>query len=257
MNLNGVTQSIDGMFDQIDQIGQIGRPASEPHYSMGWAWSGNAPFQWVKQVASHLGGSRNPMVVSWPKIKGGGEVRSQFTHLIDILPTILDAAGIPAHEEVNGITQKALDGVRITSTFNNSAAKPVRERQYFEVLSNRAIYDQGWIACAQHTLPWRQDYAPGIWDKDKWELYHLDEDFSESNDLAEAHPEKLEELKKLFDEEAEKYGSIHSMTAVPPGSRCPSPRPVVLTRTVRSSRTTPTLFDFPKRPHRILRIALT
>lgn len=96
---------------------------------MGWAWSGNAPFQWVKQVASHLGGSRNPMVVSWPaKIKGGGEVRGQFTHLIDILSTILDAAGIPAPEEVNGITQKPLDGVRITSTFNNSAAKPVRKR---------------------------------------------------------------------------------------------------------------------------------
>jgi hypothetical protein len=98
-----------------------------------------------------------------------------------------------------------MDGVPIASTFFGAKARPVRERQYFEVFTNRAIYDDGWIACAQHTLPWRQDYAPGNWDKDKWELYHIDEDFSEAKNLAAVQPEKLAELKKLFDEEATKF----------------------------------------------------
>lgn len=99
-----------------------------------------------------------------------------------------------------------MDGVSIRSTFGDAGARPVRERQYFEVFTNRAIYDDGWIACAQHTFPWRMDYTPGNWENDRWELYHLDEDFSENNDLAEQNPAKLAELKKLFDEEAEKYG---------------------------------------------------
>jgi arylsulfatase A-like enzyme len=203
MNLNGIPSDLQ---ENLKRIDDIGNPDTEPHYPLGWAWAGNAPFQWVKQVASHLGGTRNPMVVSWPKkIKDKGGMRSQFTHLIDIVPTILDIAGIPAPEEVNGTKQKPMDGVSIASTFESEKAKPVRKRQYFEVFSNRAIYDKGWIACAQHTFPWRQDYAPGNWDKDKWELYNLDDDYSENNDLAKEHPEKLKELKKLFDEECKKY----------------------------------------------------
>lgn len=191
--------------DNLKRLDDIGSPDTEPHYPLGWAWAGNAPFQWVKQVASHLGGSRNPMVVSWPaKIKDVGGTRSQFAHLIDIVPTILDAAHLPAPTKVNGIEQKPMDGVSLLSTFDSPEAKPVRQRQYFEVFSNRAIYDQGWIACAQHTFPWRQDYAPGNWENDKWELYNLDEDYSEANDLAAQHPEKLAELKAIFDEEAEK-----------------------------------------------------
>jgi arylsulfatase len=149
------------------------------------------------------------MVVSWPaRIKEVGGLRSQFTHLIDIVPTILEVAGIPAPQTVNGIEQKPLDGVSIASTFSTADAKPVRQRQYFEVFSNRAIYDQGWIACAQHTFPWRQDYAPGNWDKDTWELYHLDEDFSEDRNLAAQHPEKVEALKKLFDDECKRYNVL-------------------------------------------------
>lgn len=202
MNLNGVPSRLE---DNLAKLDEIGGPDTEPHYPLGWAWAGNAPFQWVKQVASHLGGSRNPMVAAWPaKITDHGGVRDQFTHLIDIMPTILDIAGIPAPESVDGVKQKPLDGVPITSTFADPKAKPVRERQYFEVFTNRAIYDKGWIACAQHTLPWRQDLAPAHWENDRWELYHLDEDFSEARDLADEMPDKLTEMKALFDEEARK-----------------------------------------------------
>jgi arylsulfatase A-like enzyme len=202
MNLNGIPSSLEENLKIIDEIGE---PHTEPHYPVGWAWSGNAPFQWVKQVASHLGGTRNPMVVSWPaRIKDVGAVRDQFTHLIDIASTILDASNIPAPDSINGIEQKPMDGVSIATTFDQAEAQPVRERQYFEVFTNRAIYDKGWIACAQHTFPWRQDLSPGHWENDRWELYNLDEDFSEANDLAAKHPAKLEELKGLFDQEAAK-----------------------------------------------------
>jgi arylsulfatase A-like enzyme len=202
MNLNGVPSSLEDTMKILDEIGE---PNTEPHYPLGWAWAGNAPFQWVKQVASHLGGTRNPMVVSWPaKIKDTGTMRYQFTHLIDIASTILDVAKIPAPESVNGVEQKPMDGVSIASTFYDAEARPVRERQYFEVFTNRAIYDKGWIACAQHTLPWRQDLAPAHWENDRWELYNIDEDFSEAKDLAAQFPDKLAELKAIFDEEAEK-----------------------------------------------------
>jgi arylsulfatase len=199
-NLAGYPMPLAAVMKRIDEIGG---PDTEPHYPVGWAWAGNAPFQWVKQVASHFGGTRNPMVVSWPaRIKPDTVVRPQFTHLIDIVPTILEAAGVPAPTMVDGAEQKPMDGVSIMSTFDSPDAKPVRERQYFEVFSNRAIYDKGWIACAQHTFPWRQDFAPGNWEQDRWELYNIDEDFSEAVDLAEKYPEKLAEMKALFDAEA-------------------------------------------------------
>jgi arylsulfatase A-like enzyme len=203
-SLNGIPSNLE---ENLKRIDEIGNPDTEPHYPLGWAWAGNAPFQWVKQVASHLGGSRNPMVVSYPaRIQDKGGIRAQFTHLIDIVPTILDIAGIPAPHAVDGIEQKPMDGVSLAATFDDANAHPVRQRQYFEVFSNRALYDNGWIACAQHTFPWRQDYAPGNWESDRWELYNLDEDYSESRDLAAQYPEKLEELKQLFDLECEKYG---------------------------------------------------
>lgn len=202
MNLNGIPSDLQ---DNLKMLDEICGPDTEPHYPLGWDWAGNAPFQWVKQVASHLGGTRNPMVVSWPaKIKDADGIRSQFTYLIDIMPTILDVAGIPAPTSVDGVEQKPLDGVSIASTFAAAKSRPVRERQYFEVFTNRAIYDEGWIACAQHTLPWRQDLASAHWEKDKWELYNIDEDFSEANDLAATNPEKLAELQKIFDEECVK-----------------------------------------------------
>ncbi len=202
MNLNGFPTDLDVVAARLEDIGG---PDTEPHYPLEWAWAGNSPFQWVKQVASHLGGTRNPMVVAWPaQIPEGGTTRSQFTHLIDILPTILDASGIPAPAGVDGVDQKPMDGASFLSTFGDPAAPSPRSRQYFEVFSNRSIYDNGWKANAQHTLPWRQDVAPGNWDKDTRELYNLAEDYSEARDLAAEMPEKLEEMKALFREEAER-----------------------------------------------------
>ena len=253
MNLNGIPSKMEEILKIIDNIGG---PDTEPHYPLGWAWAGNAPFQWVKQVASHLGGTRNPMVVSWPaKIKDAGGVRSQFTHLIDIVPTILEAAGIPAPKSVDGIAQKPLDGVSIASTFASAKAKPVRQRQYFEIITNRAIYDKGWTACAQHTLPWRQDAAPGHWEKDKWELYNLDDDFSEANDLAAKNPKKLAELKALFDQEAKKSHVYPFDDPAPDAWRCRSRRRAAPTRTGQSSPTMPGWLACPRRRRRTQRIA--
>ena len=159
----------------------------------------------MKQVASHLGGTRNPMVVSWPaRIKDKGGIRTQFTHLIDVVPTILEASHLPAPKSVDGVAQKPMDGVSFLCHLRQRQGQArAHTRQYFEVFSNRAIYDNGWMASAQHTFPWRQDYAPGNWDKDKWELYNLDEDFSEANDLAAKIPKKLAEMKAIFDRRGE------------------------------------------------------
>jgi arylsulfatase len=201
-SLNGMASSIE---DTLKRLDQLGGPETEPHYPVGWAWAGNTPFQWVKQVASHLGGSRNPMVVSWPaKIRHDDKPRDCFLHLVDVLPTILEAAHVPMPTEVNGIPQKPLAGKSFLKSFTDPRFKG-RDEQYFEILSNRSIYSGGWKANAQHTLPWRQDLAPGNWDSDKWELYHLDEDFSEANDLARKMPDKLAELKAKFDTAAQEF----------------------------------------------------
>jgi arylsulfatase A-like enzyme len=198
--LSGFPATTESMLEHFDEIGG---PTTEPHYPMGWAWAGNAPFQWVKQVASHLGGTRNPMVISWPaRITDTGGIRPQFTHLIDVLPTILDATSLPQPVMVNGTEQNPMDGVSFLSTFESADAPEVRTRQYFEVFSNRAIYDNGWMASAQHTFPWRQDFAPGNWENDRWELYNLAEDYSQANDLAATEPERLAAMQALFDEEA-------------------------------------------------------
>jgi arylsulfatase len=201
-SLNGLPTSIEETLANIDRLGG---PESEPHYPVGWAWAGNTPFQWVKQVASHLGGSRNPMVVSWPaKIKHDDKPRGQFLHLVDVVPTILEVTHIPMPTEVNGIEQMPLAGKSFVDSFADPNAS-ARTEQYFEILSNRSVYDGGWKANAQHTLPWRQDLAPGNWDKDKWELYNLDEDFSEASDLAGEKPDLLAAMKAKFDELAKKY----------------------------------------------------
>ena len=192
-----------------------GGPVMQPHFACAWAWAGNTPFQWGKQVASHLGGTRNPMVVSWPgRIKDRGGLRSQFTHCIDVAPTILEAAGIPQPRQVDGIDQMPMHGTSFVYTFGDASAKERHTQQYFEMFGNRAMYKDGWIACARlDRVPWTLDpktlekFAPGRWDpdKDKWELYNLEEDFSQANDLAAKHPEKLRELQDLFWQDAEKY----------------------------------------------------
>ncbi len=216
---NGIHLTAEQQLKLIEAYGGIeawGGPNYQPHFACAWAWAGNTPFQWGKQVASHFGGTRDPMVVRWPKrIKDKGGLRTQFTHCIDVVPTILEAAGIPAPKKVDGIEQMPMHGTSFLYTFDDAKAKSRHTQQYFEIFGNRAMYKDGWIACARlDRIPWRVDpaqlakFAPGSgWDpdKDKWELYNIDEDFSEANDLAAKHPEKLAELKKLFWEEAEKY----------------------------------------------------
>lgn len=201
-NLNGIVPTIDEILADLDKLGG---PETEPHYPIGWAWAGNTPFQWVKQVASHLGGSRNPMVVSWPaRIAPDPRPRDPFLHLVDIAPTLYEAAGVEMPRTVDGIDQLPLAGRSFLSSFTDPAYEG-RTEQYFEIMSNRSIYQDGWKANAQHTLPWRQDIAPGGWEDDRWELYHLDQDFTEASDLADRHPEKVEQLKATFDEAAERY----------------------------------------------------
>ncbi len=217
--LNGIDLPPSVQLKLIEKYGGIGKwggPDSQPHFSSAWAWAGNTPFQWGKQVASHLGGIRDPMVVSWPKrIKDKGGLRTQFTHVIDVAPTILEAAGIPQPKSVDGIAQMPMHGTSFVYTFDDAKAPSRHTQQYFEIFGNRAMYKDGWIACSRiDRSPWRLDpnqmkkVGPGSgWDpdKDKWELYNLDEDFSQAEDVAAKHPEKLAELKKLFWEDAEKY----------------------------------------------------
>jgi arylsulfatase len=217
--LNGIELPAGEQLKLIEKHGGIGAwggPDSQPHFACAWAWAGNTPFQWGKQVASHLGGTRDPMVVSWPKrIKDRGGLRTQFTHVIDVAPTILEAADIPQPKAVDGIDQMPMHGTSFVYTFDDAKAPSRHTQQYFEIFGNRAMYKDGWIACSRiDRSPWHLDSAQikkfgpgGDWDpdKDRWELYNLDEDFSQANDLAAKHPEKLAELKKLFWEDAEKY----------------------------------------------------
>lgn len=195
-----------GLESTIKRIDEIGGPTSEPHVPVGWAWAMNAPFQWTKQVASHLGGTRNPLVVHWPKgIKARGEVRSQFHHVIDVVPTILDACKISAPTVVNGIEQKPIEGVSMAYSFDDAKAKSRRTTQYFELATNRAIYHDGWIACSRYGLPWETAGRGDGFVNAPWELYNLEDDFSEAVDLAREQPDKLAELQGLFLEEAKKY----------------------------------------------------
>ena len=219
--LNGLAIDPAQQLELIDKYGGIegwGGDHTAPHIAAAWAWAGNTPFQWGKQMASHLGGTRNPMVVAWPdKIKAGGDLRSQFTHCTDIGPTILEAAGIPEPKSVDGIEQEPMDGTSFLYTFDDPAAEERHTQQYFEVIGSRAMYKDGWWACARlDKAPWDfspaalAPFAPGKWDpeQDKWELYYLPDDFTQANDLAAKNPEKLEELKALFWEEAERNRAL-------------------------------------------------
>jgi len=166
----------------------------------------DTPFQWTKQVASHLGGTRNPMVVHWPKgIKAKGEMRPQFHHVIDVVPTILEACKLPAPEAVDGITQKPIEGVSMLYSFDNGAAIGRRTTQYFEMMTNRAIYQDGWLASSRFGVPWTTAGKAGDFQNAPWELYHLDADFSQADDLATKAPQKLKELQEQFLVEAKKY----------------------------------------------------
>jgi arylsulfatase len=193
-------------------IASWGGPKTNPHYAAGWAWAGNTPFQWGKQIASHLGAIRSPMVISWPKrIKERGAIRSQFTHLIDVVPTILEAVGLPEPKVVDGADQLPIQGKSFLDTLDNPNANSKRTTQYFAILGNRSIYHDGWLLSTRlPKLPWDGGFttfarfAPGKWDpqQDPVELYHLDNDFSQAEDVSAKYPEKVRELQKIFQKQA-------------------------------------------------------
>ena len=215
---NGIRLTPEQQLSLIGDYGGLdawGTDAFAPHYAAAWAWAGNTPFQWGKQVGSHLGGTRDGMVVAWPdRIPANSGLRSQFTHCIDIAPTILEVAGIPQAQVVDGIDQEPMHGTSFAYTFDDAEAPEQHTVQYFETFANRAIYQDGWWACAKlDRIPWDGTpetiarFAPGVYDpeQDTWELYYLPDDFSQGHDLAAEHPDKLAELKELFWVEAEKY----------------------------------------------------
>lgn len=199
---NGVIETVE---DQLKHLDQWGGPETYPHMAAGWAVAFDTPFMWTKQVASNFGGTRNGMVVHWPKgIKAKNEIRSQFHHVIDITPTVLEAAHLPEPKVVKGAKQTPIEGVSLAYTFDNAKAKDRHLTQYFEIFGNRAIYHDGWLAGTVHKAPWEPLPRHAL-NEDVWELYDVRQDFSLSNDLAKANPQKLAELQKLFMKEAPKY----------------------------------------------------
>ena len=199
MALNGIIGKASDMMEHVDDWGG---PNTFPHFAIGWAHAGNTPFQWTKQIASHFGGTRNAMVLHWPEgIKTKGEIRSQFHHVIDVAPTVLEAAGLPEPKVVNGTEQRLMNGVSMLYSVDDAAAKDRRTTQYFEMFGNRGIYHEGWVACTRHSIPWLLTENPPL-SSDVWELYNIEEDFSEANNLAASNPEKLKELQEVFNSEA-------------------------------------------------------
>ncbi len=203
---NGVPDTTANILAHLDDIGG---PNSFPHIPVGWALAGDTPFQWTKQVASHYGGTRNGMVIVWPAhIKEAGGIRSQWHHVIDITPTILEAAKLPEPKFVNGVRQKPIEGVSMAYTFDNPKAATRHRTQYFEMFGNRGIYHDGWTAVTRHSIPWDVSETPPKFGADKWELYNTNDDFSQAQDVAAKYPDKLKELQRLFLAEAEKYNVV-------------------------------------------------
>jgi arylsulfatase A-like enzyme len=199
--MNGVPDTLDNI---LPHLGELGSRLHDNHYPIGWAHAGSSPFQWMKQVASHFGGTRNPALIRWPgRVEPG--LRTQFHHIIDVAPTLLDIAGIETPTHINGVEQMELDGISMSYLFEEVDAPDCRTTQYFEHGGNRGIYRDGWFACARHGVPWQLSGSKGDFDADIWELYDLSKDFSQAHDLSAEHPEKVEELKSLFEEEAWKY----------------------------------------------------
>ena len=199
---NQVPETVQDMLKHYDEWGS---EATYPHYAAGWAVAMNAPFQWTKQVASDFGGTRNGMVAHWPAgIKAKGEVRSQFTHAIDIAPTVFEACQVPAPKNVNGIAQDPIEGTSFVYTFDDAGAKEKHTVQYFEMFGNRAIYANGWYARTIHRPAWQFKPLHPL-AEDEWELFNANEDFSLANNIASQNADKLKELQALFMTEGEKY----------------------------------------------------
>jgi arylsulfatase len=223
---NGIPEDPEWLLDHMDDFGTA---RCENHYNLAWAWALDSPFQWMKQVASHFGGTRNAMAVQWPaRIAQPGGLRTQFHHVVDVMPTLLAAAGIQIPTVVNGLQQLPVDGVSMLYAMEGDDGTSTRTTQYFEMFGNRAIYHDGWIAsCFHGRVPWnRFGMVPFFGDQEKWELYNIAEDFSQGVNLAEKYPEKLAEMLELFDAEAKRNnvyplrepGSTIGMTVVPPSN---------------------------------------
>jgi arylsulfatase A-like enzyme len=202
---NGVQEKVEDILKHYDDLGG---PNTFNHYAAGWAVAGDTPFTWTKQIASNYGGTRNGMVVHWPKgVKAKGELRTQWHHVIDVAPTVLEAAGLPEPKVVNGVPQTPIEGVSMFYSFNNAQAKDSHLTQYFEIIGNRAIYHDGWLAGTIHKAPWESKPRVTL-ENDTWELYDTRTDFSLANDLAKQNPEKLKEMQDLFITEAVKYSVL-------------------------------------------------
>lgn len=192
----------------IEHLEEFGGPKSYNHFAVGWAHAMDTPYQWTKQVASHWGGTRNGAIVHWPNgLASKNEVRSQFHHVIDVAPTILEAAGLPEPVSVHGVQQMPLQGVSMKYSFDDAGAAERHETQYFEMFVNRGIYHKGWTAVTRHSTPWVVAQLPA-YDEDVWELYDTNNDWSQAHDLAKEMPEKLAELQRLFLIEAVKYNVL-------------------------------------------------
>jgi arylsulfatase len=199
---NGIPETVE---DQLKHLDHWGGPETYPHMAAGWAVAFDAPFMWTKQVASNFGGTRNGMVIHWPKgIKAKNEVRNQFHHVIDIAPTVLEAARLPAPKEVNGVKQTPIEGVSLAYTFDDAKARDRHVTQYFEIFGNRAVYHDGWLAGTVHRAPWEYENRHPL-TEDVWELYDVRQDFSLTHDLAKENPKKLDEMQKRFMVEAAKF----------------------------------------------------
>jgi arylsulfatase len=202
---NGVQETVEDVLKHYDDLGG---PTTYSHYAAGWAVAGDTPFTWTKQVAGSYGGTRNGMIVQWPRsVKARNEIRTQWHHVVDIAPTVLEAAGLPEPKQVDGIPQTPIEGVSMLYSFADPQAKDRHTTQYFEIFGNRAIYRDGWLAGTVHKAPWEAKPRAGLAD-DVWELYDTRTDFSLANDLAKREPAKLKELQDLFLSEAEKYNVL-------------------------------------------------
>jgi arylsulfatase len=207
-NFNGLA-SIETPEFMVAMKDKFGTPEAYNHYSVGWAWAMCSPYQWTKQVASHWGGTRNGTIVHWPAgIEGKGEIRSQFTHVIDVAPTILEAAGIPEPTFVNGVQQSPIEGTSMVYSFNAADASERHDLQYFEMFGNRGIYYRGWSAVTRHSTPWLPHEVPPALDDDTWELYDGSSDWTQARDLSAEQPDRLAGLQRLWLIEAVKYNVL-------------------------------------------------
>ncbi|MDX8340448.1 arylsulfatase [Draconibacterium sp. IB214405] len=202
---NAIPESVEFLSENLDKFGT---DESYAHYASGWAIAGCTPFKWAKQIAGNFGGTRNGLIIDWPgHIEETGVIREQFCHAIDIVPTILDAVGLPQPVSVNGVEQLPMEGTSLIETFTDPSTPELRTTQYFEIAGNRGIYHDGWMASVVHKAPWELHPRCSLAD-DVWELFNVEEDFSQSTNLADQYPEKVKEMEALFMEEAEKYNVL-------------------------------------------------